>query len=180
MDTLSRSSFELLVRKITFILAGIGLLTASSYVAVPMLPVPITLQTVAVLLVGVMAGPRLGLAMIVSWLSLAAIGFPVLAGGKSGLAAFVGPTAGFLLAFPVAGFLSGLAVRSSARSHAERFGTFLGLHGFILLSGWAWLSTLIGAGAAFNVGVGPFLIGAVIKSGLAAALCTVFGPKQRS
>ena len=84
------------------------------------------------------------------------------------------------LAFPVAGFLSGLAVRSSARSHAARFGTFLGLHGLILLSGWAWLSTLIGASAAFAVGVGPFLIGAVIKSGLAAALCLVIGPKQRT
>ena len=179
MHTLTQSSFELLLRRVTFVLAGVGVLTASSYVSVPMLRVPITLQTLAVILVGALAGPRTGLVMIVSWLSLAAAGFPVLADGKSSLAAFVGPTAGFLLAFPVAGFLAGVMVRSLARGHVSRFASFLGLHAFILFAGWAWLATLIGADQAFAVGVAPFLIGAVIKSGLGTAIYALFAARTR-
>lgn len=179
MHTLTQSNLELIVRRLTFILAGIGLLTAASYASVPMLPVPITLQTLAVLLVGALAGPRLGLAMVVSWLSLAAAGFPVLSDGKAGLAAFVGPTAGFLLAFPVAAYLSGVIVRSAAKGHAGRFAGFLGLHAFILFAGWAWLATLIGADKAFSAGVAPFLIGAGIKSALGTAIYALFAGKAR-
>ena len=166
-------------RQAAFLLAGVGVLTASSYVAVPMVPVPVTMQTLAVLLVGAVAGPRMGLAMVVSWLALAAFGLPVLAGGKAGLLAFTGPTAGFLLAFPVTAFLAGLAVQTFARGHASRCASFLGLHGLILLAGWAWLATLVGAETAFLAGVAPFLVGALIKSALGAAILAVIPGKYR-
>lgn len=170
MQTTSMTDRLAPTRQIALLLAGVGVLTVSSYVAVPMVPVPVTMQTLAVLLVGALAGPRLGLAMIVSWLALAAFGLPVLSGGKAGLLAFTGPTAGFLLAFPLAGYLAGVAARTFARGHVSRFASFLGLHGVILLAGWAWLATLVGAEAAFLAGVAPFLVGAVIKSALAAAI----------
>ncbi|MEQ9314689.1 MAG: biotin transporter BioY [Henriciella sp.] len=166
------------LRNAAIFLAGIGVLTASSYVAVPMVPVPVTMQTLAVLLVGAVAGPRMGFAMIISWLALAAMGLPVLAGGKSGLLAFTGPTAGFLLSFPFAGYLAGLATRTLAKGHVSRFASFMGLHGIILLMGWAWLATIIGAQQAFVAGVAPFLVGAVIKSALGAAILAAFDRKN--
>lgn len=175
MQTSTMTDRTQLLRQSATFVCGVAVLTASSYVAVPMIPVPVTMQTLAVLLVGAVAGPRMGLAMIVSWLALAAMGMPVLAGGKAGLTAFVGPTAGFLLSFPVAGFLAGIAARTVASGHVSRFASFLGLHGLILFSGWAWLATLIGAQQAFAAGVAPFLVGALIKSGLGAAIMAAFG-----
>jgi biotin transport system substrate-specific component len=162
------------LRPMAVFLSGIAVLTASSWVAVPMVPVPVTMQTLAVLLVGAMAGPRLGLAMIVSWLGLAAIGAPVLADGKAGIAALVGPTAGYLLAFPAAGYLAGLGAKTVMRGHLSRLAGFLGLHGLILLAGWAWLSTITGPSEAFALGVVPFLAGTLIKSALGAAIMAAF------
>lgn len=179
MQTQTMTAPSSLLRQTVFLLCGVGVLTASSYVAVPMVPVPVTMQTLAVLLVGAVAGPRMGLAMIVGWLSMAALGLPVLAGGKAGLAAFVGPTAGFLLAFPVAGYLAGVATRTIAKGHVSRFAAFMGLHGLILLAGWSWLATIIGAETAFIAGVAPFLIGAVIKSALGAAIFAALPQKMR-
>lgn len=162
------------LRPAALFLSGIAVLTASSWVSVPMVPVPVTMQTLAVLLIGALAGPRLGLAMIVSWLGLAAAGAPVLADGKAGLTALVGPTAGYLLAFPVAGYLAGLGAKTVMRGHVSRFAGFLALHGVILLAGWAWLSTITGASEAFALGVVPFLVGTLIKSGLGAAVMAAF------
>ena len=154
---------------------AICVLTASSYVSVPMYPVPVTMQTLAVIMVGALAGPRLGAAMVLSWLGLAMMGAPVLAGGSNGLAAFAGPTAGYLAAFPVAALLAGYVVR--ATHPAMHFAGFLAIHALILAVGWAWLSGFMGAEAALAAGVTPFLIGALIKSGLGASLLVVL-PKR--
>lgn len=168
-----------ILRKTAILIAGVAVLTASSYAAVPMVPVPITMQTLAVLLVGAVAGPRMGLAAIVSWLGLAALGLPVLANGN-GAAAFIGPTAGFLFSFPIAGFLAGVANRTIAKSHVSRFGAFITLHLLILAMGWAWLATIIGPEAAFLSGVVPFIVGGVIKSALGAAILAALDKNGRS
>ena len=161
-------------------LAGIAALTASSWVSVPMYPVPVTMQTLVVLLLGALCGPRGGFAIVMAWLALSLTGAPVLAGGKSGLVAFAGPTAGYLAAFPVAAFLAGLLPRSEELSaHAVRFGGFLALHVLILTAGSGWLSTFIGAEAAIMSGVMPFLIGALLKSALGAALIAGFQQTTR-
>ncbi len=129
--------------------------------------------------VGAVAGPRMGLAAIVSWLGLAALGAPVLANGN-GAAAFVGPTAGVLFSFPIAGFLAGVATRTIAKSHVSRFGAFITLHLLILAMGWAWLATIIGPEAAFLSGVVPFIVGGVIKSALGAAILAALDKNGRS
>lgn len=153
--------------------AAIGLiaLTASSYASVPMYLVPMTLQTLAVLLTGAMAGPRLGAAIVLAWLVLALTGAPVLSGGKAGLAALTGGTAGFLLSFPVAAYFAGLLPLWRGRTgFARLMAAFLLLHGLILMAGWGRLSLMIGAEAAFTAGVAPFLPGAAVKSALAALI----------
>lgn len=151
--------------------AAIAILTLSSYVAIPMVPVPVTLQTLAVLLTGAVLGPRMGAAVVTAWLAMALAGAPVLAGGKMGLLAFTGPTAGYLLAFPAAAFLAGcLPKGQSLGANGLRLAGFLGLHGLILTAGWVWLSMAVGAETAFTAGVLPFMAGTLLKSALAATV----------
>lgn len=83
------------------VVAGTAILALASRVEVPMAPAPVTLQTLAVTLIGALYGWRLGAITVLAWLGQAAMGLPVLASGKFGLAPFVGPTAGYLFAFPL-------------------------------------------------------------------------------
>lgn len=152
------------------VLAGTGLLTLSSYIQVPMLPVPMTLQTLAVTLIGALYGWRLGTAAIVAWLMEAALGLPVLAGGAAGLPYFLGPTGGYLLAFPLAGALTGWLVERGWNRLLPVFVAMLLANVLCLAVGGAWLSVLIGPEKAFLAGVAPFALGAVVKSGLGAAI----------
>ncbi len=92
------------------VLFGTLVLAASSQVSVPMVPVPMTMQTLAVTLVGALYGWRLGGLTILVWLAQGALGLPVFAGGSGGFVRFFGPTAGYLLAFPIAGALTGWLV----------------------------------------------------------------------
>lgn len=156
--------------KLAAILAGSLFLTLSSYLEVPMIPVPVTMQTFAVALVGALYGWRLGGLTIVAWLMQGALGLPVLAGGAAGAAHFVGPTAGYLFAFPVAGMAVGwLAERGwNGRRPWRAFAAMLIGNGLCLVLGAAWLATLIGLEPAVMSGLAPFLIGAVLKAGLGA------------
>lgn len=156
--------------KLAAILAGSLFLTLSSYLEVPMIPVPVTMQTFAVALVGALYGWRLGGLTIVAWLMQGALGLPVLAGAAAGAAHFVGPTAGYLFAFPVAGMAVGwLAERGwNGRRPWRAFAAMLIGNGLCLVLGAAWLAALIGLEPAIMTGLAPFLIGAVLKAGLGA------------
>ena len=89
--------------------AGFALLIAlCARLTVPMVPVPMTMQTWAVLLAGVALGPRRGGAAVLLYLALALVGLPVLSDGASGSGPFTGPTAGYLIAFPLAAGLAGV------------------------------------------------------------------------
>ena len=173
------------LRPVAIGLAGIAALTASSWVSVPMFPVPVTMQTLVVLLLGVVCGARMGAGIVLAWLALSLTGAPVLANGASGLVAFAGPTTGYLVSFPLAAYLAGQLPRAKSWTGYAGLGLgFLGLHALILAMGWAWLSGLIGLEAAFMAGVAPFLIGAVMKSALGAALLAgltlTFGSEAQS
>ncbi len=84
-------------------------ITLGSYVEVPFYPVPMTLQTIAVLGTGLALGLRLGATAIGSFLALGALGLPVFAGGKGGLAVLAGPTGGYLIGFALAVVFCGWA-----------------------------------------------------------------------
>jgi len=150
-------------------------LAAQIRVPVPFTPVPLTLQTMVVLLAGVLLGPRLGAASQLTYLAMGIGGLPVFAGGQLGLAYLLGPTGGFLLAFPAAAFLAGLITRPGARRGlGDAVLLVVGLAAaslLILLSGAAWLTTLTGdLAGAIALGVVPFLIGDAIKVALAALI----------
>lgn len=151
-------------------------LAAQVRIPLPFTPVPVTLQDLAVLAVGGLLGPVLGTAALCSYLAMGLLGLPVFAGGGAGLAWLLGPTGGYLLAFPVAAYLMGTLAR--------RGGFVLALVGalagmvVIHLGGMAQLAVLTGDPAtAFALGSLPFLPVSALKIGLAAALVAGISPK---
>jgi biotin transport system substrate-specific component len=157
------------ILRVGVVLLGSWLLAASSWAQIPMVPVPMTLQTYALFAIAGLAGGRLALEILIVWLAQAAIGLPVLAGGAGGLESLTGPTAGFLAGMLVAAPLVG-RFAEARRGWSTLLLACLAGHALVLALGWAGL-VLSGLGptAAFTGGVLPFLIGAVVKS-LAAAL----------
>ena len=170
-DPLRLSSRPLAV-KAAFILAGTLVLALASQIAVPMVPVPITMQTFAVTMIGALYGWRLGVLTVLAWLGEAMIGFPVLANGTGGLAPFAGPTAGYLVAFPLMALMVGwLAERGWTGDNIVRsFAAHLAANAICLALGGLYLCSLIGAEKGWLLGVAPFILGAVLKSALAAAV----------
>ncbi|MDP9628129.1 UNVERIFIED_ORG: biotin transport system substrate-specific component [Ensifer adhaerens] len=158
--------------KALFVLLGTGFLALSSQISVPMVPVPVTMQTFAITMIGVIYGWRLGVATVLTWLTEAMLGLPVLANGAGGLAHFAGPTAGYLAAFPlVAGIAGWLAQRGWTGDRVVlSFSAHFAANMLCLAVGAAWLATLIGFEQAIALGAAPFVLGAVLKSALAAAV----------
>ncbi len=154
------------------LLFGTGVLALASQISVPMVPVPITMQTFAITMIGVLYGWRLGALTVLAWLGEAMMGLPVLANGGGGFAPFVGPTAGYLVAFPIIAALAGyLAEKGWTGSHmVKSFLAHLSANILCLAIGGAWLGYLIGAEKGLALGVTPFILGAVLKSALAAAV----------
>ena len=96
-----------LLRSVILVALGTALLTLSAKVNLPLPYVPMTLQTLVVLVIGAAYGWRLGSATLIAYLVEGAIGFPVFAGPAGGVAPFIGPTAGYLFGFVAAAFVTG-------------------------------------------------------------------------
>ena len=154
-------------------LAATGLLTLSAKIQVPMI-VPMTLQTLVVLVVGAAFGARLGALTLGLYLLEGALGLPVFAGTPEkglGLAYMMGPTGGYLLGFVAAAFVTGLlAERGLARGVLGTLAAMAIGHAVIFLFGFAWLAALFGAAKAYAIGVAPFFAATAIKTALGAAL----------
>ncbi len=159
-----------LTQKAVAVVLGTIALAIASRIEVPMLPVPITMQTFAVTMIGALYGWRLGTLTVLAWLGEAMMGLPVLASGKAGLAPFFGPTAGYLLAFPLMAALTGfLAERGwNGKRMGLAFVSMLAGNLLCIAIGGAVLAAMIGGEKGLALGVTPFLLGAVLKSGLAA------------
>jgi biotin transport system substrate-specific component len=158
------------------VLCGALFLAASSYISVPMVPVPVTMQTYAVMLVGALAGWRYGALIVLVWLAAGLAGLPVLAGGAGGVAHFIGPTAGYLASFPfAAAFCGWMAERGWTGRLGLSFLGFLLAQAICLVPGALWLATFVGPAKALAFGVTPFLVGAVIKAALAVATIAIVG-----
>ena len=164
------------VVQIVAVLLGTAILTASSWVTVPLYPVPITLQTLAVTLIGAVYGGRLATLTVLAWLAEAVVGLPVLANGAGGLAYMMGPTGGYLVAFVVAAGLVGWVADRGilGRSPYHALATMVFANALIRIIGGLWLATLIGVQAGWTKGVAPFLVGGLVKAALAAGLVEAF------
>jgi len=168
------------LRYIVLAVVGTGLIVLSARIQVPFWPVPMTMQTFAILVIGMAYGARLGGATVLLYLAEGALGLPVFAGG-GGIAYFTGPTTGYLVGFLAAAVIVGaLAERGWDRSVsktllANTLGTLV-----IFIPGVLWLAAFLmrangldaptGLMSAWTAGALPFLAGAAAKIALAAAV----------
>jgi biotin transport system substrate-specific component len=151
---------------------GSALLAVSAHVAVPMLPVPITLQTLAIPLLVLALGRNLAVMATLLYLAEGALGLPVFAPvmGPPGL---IGPTAGYLWMYPVAAFVTGLLLdRGLVTTYAGRWAAIFAGTVLVFAGGVWWLSAVYAFNPtqAFAAGVAPFIIGDLLKVSIAAAL----------
>jgi biotin transport system substrate-specific component len=161
------------LRRIGAALLGTAILTLSSYIQVPMFPVPMTMQTLAVTMIGAAFGWRLGAATVLAWLAEAAIGLPVLVPDAS-----LPVTAGYLFAFPIMAALTGyLAERGWNRHLALAFLSMLAGNALCLALGGAWLAVMIGPEKAFLFGAAPFVLGGIVKSAIGATALNLLARK---
>lgn len=152
--------------------AAVALLIAASKVSFAIGPVPLTMQTFAVALVGAWLGTRQGVAAVTVYLALGFAGLPVFATPLCGPAALMGPTAGYLVSFPLAAAISGF-LAEKGWTGKKVFASFINQYAsniFIVFFGALWLSASIGVEKAVTVGFLPFVIGALLKAVLGTAV----------
>ncbi len=185
--TLSHALFPARTRlsQVAMVLLGSLFIAIAAQISVPMFPVPMTLQTLAVLIVGLTFGSRLGLATLLVYLGEGAMGLPVFAKGLNGVA-FFGPTAGFLIGFVFLAWFVGLAVEKGwAKGLLRTAGVCLAGSAAIYIPGILWPMALAGAagveaswiGQAFGsyywtYFIAPFIVGDTVKAVLAALIVT--------
>jgi biotin transport system substrate-specific component len=156
------------------ILLGSLFLAICSWISVPMVPVPVTMQTFGFLVLGAMCGWRLAFSASLVYLVEGALGLPVFAGGAAGAHHLLGPTGGYLISFPLAAaFIGYLAEKGWTVGLLRSIGVMLLGHGFILTIGTAYLATKIGMDLALAVGFAPFIVGSILKSALASSIIAV-------
>ncbi|TVS05452.1 MAG: biotin transporter BioY [Rhodobacteraceae bacterium] len=166
---------DTLARKLAMVLFGSVLVGMSAQVSVPMYPVPMTLQTLAISLIGLTYGARLAGVTLAAYLAQAAAGLPFFAGGASGVVYLFGPTGGFLFGFVAMAWLTGwLVERGLSRGFGRLFlAAFIpALLLFIPGVLWVWIITPLDLNAAIMGGAVPFQLGGVVKSAVAALIVT--------
>ncbi len=149
---------------------GTGLLCLCTQVNIPLHPVHISLQTVAVLIIGLTFSKVDALRSVASYLALGAMGAPVFSYYSGGVTKLMGPTGGYLF-----GFLAAVWVMCTLRERITRMGTketfLVALVGSatVFLLGMPWLSTFVGWNAAITAGLVPFILPGIVKSVLVAS-----------
>jgi len=145
-------------------------IAAQIAIPVPFSPVPLTMQPLAVLIVGVALGSRRGGTAAALYLAEGLSGLPVFAQGHGGPLWLVGPTAGYLWAYPAAAWLAGwFSERGWASSVARSLAGMLAALAVIYAGGWSWLAVAAGPRAAFAMGIAPFLLADALKVAVGAA-----------
>ena len=166
MEAISKTlSIEKIIKLILITIVGSILITISAKIKIPFYPVPMTMQTFVILLIGITLGYKVGIATVMLYLLEGIIGLPVFASSPEkgiGIAYFIGPTMGYLIGFLVAVYFAGLF-----KYDKGLINTFLKLIfsvSFIYILGLIWLGTLIGWDKPiFKLGAKPFLLAELFK-----------------
>lgn len=164
-----------LAKQAVLVILGIAALAIFTKIKVPMWPVPITMGTFAVLTIGAAYGPRLGLTTILGYMIVGALGFDIFANSTAelnGLSYMMGGTGGYLVGYVLATVALGMAARAGwDRSFGKMALALLVGNALIYVPGLIWLGQLYGWDKPILAwGLTPFLIGDVLKLGLAAVL----------
>ena len=163
------------VQAIVLVLAGTAILAISAKTQVPFWPVPMTLQTLAVMAIAAAYGSNLAVATVIAYIAEGLVGIPVFAGAAAGPAYVLGPTGGFLLAFVVGAAIVGFAAdRGDSRSFAKLAIAMVLADVVIFALGLVWLGAAvpkIGYSAKLlSIGLYPFVLGDLLKIALASML----------
>ena len=172
-DVLRPAGRQRLFYEIGLIVGGSILVSLFAKIAVPLpfSPVPITGQTLAVLLIGALFDSWRGALTMLAYLSEGMLGLPVFAGGSGGISHLLGPTGGYLFGFVAAAFVTGMLSEKGWDRKAKT--TFLAMligDMAIYIFGLSWLSYFIGYRKILEVGLYPFIPGDILKICLATAL----------
>jgi biotin transport system substrate-specific component len=185
MQTLSvpweRHSVSSRTRQILLVIGGslAVALCARITIPLPFTPIPLTLQNLGVLLVGLLLGSRRGFAALALYLAEGVMGLPVFSPtGPGGIAQLLGPTGGFLLAYPVVAFVAGYVIEHGRKTFTRAaIGGLLG-EVVLFLGGLSWLAVLTHSVAqAFRWGLYWFLFAEVIKVMMAAGIAARWGSR---
>jgi biotin transport system substrate-specific component len=154
-------------------------LGAYAMVPLPWTPVPMTLQPLVVILAGALLGPMLGAAAMSTYLVIGALGLPVFSGGGAGVAWLMGPTGGYLLAYPAAALVTGWLAGGRDAGAVRLFGALAAGIAVVYLGGVAQLALLTGGTPAslLALGVLPFVAGDLVKVVLALLVALRLRPK---
>lgn len=159
-------------------LAGFALLVVAAQISIPLHPVPITLQSMMVLLIGLKFSRRSALSSVALYLFAGALGAPVLQGWSGGLTTLIGATGGYLL-----GFFAAVYVMTTLRNHL-RLDSLPGMllnctlgTAIVLGLGVLWLATFVGFAPAIQLGLVPFVLPGVVKAGLLCASLRYLSPR---
>ena len=165
MELIKNFKNNILIKNLFLAILGTILLTLSSKIKIPFWPVPMTMQTFVVLLIGVLYGWKLGVLTVSLYLIQGLVGLPVFAGTPEkglGLVYFTGPTMGYLIGFLVAVYLSGFFNYNN--NFFKNFIKLVFSVSFIYLLGLIWLGFLIGWDKPiFKLGAQPFLLAELFK-----------------
>ena len=170
-----QTGLALRVKQLVLVAAGIATLVLAAKIKIPMFPVPMTMGTFAVLSIGAAYGTRLGLATILGYMLVGALGFDVFAGSSaevSGLGYMMGSTGGYLVGYVLAVVALGALARKGWDRARGKMALALVLgNALIYVPGLIWLTVLYGLEAPIlSWGLTPFLLGDVVKLALAALL----------
>jgi len=155
------------LRDAALIVIGVVFIALGAQVRIhlPFSPVPVTMQTFAVLLAGALLGRQRGTAATLAYLTSGLLGLPVFNGWSGGASHLLGPTGGYLVGFVAAAYVTGALIERGWHTHA--FTTFLALlvgDSVIYLCGLPWLAAFVGTEKAIALGLWPFLLGDLVKT----------------
>ena len=162
----------------TSMIAALIIIGAYISIPLPFSPVPIAMSNLFVILGGLLLGKKWGFTSVAIYLFLGIIGLPVFAGGKGGLAHFIGPTGGYLIGFAVAAFIVGAIVEMG--KHSILKDSLAVLIGFTIIFAfgvpWLMYTLKLSLGETLTAGVIPFIPGAIFKSIVVVGLAKIIRP----
>jgi len=167
---LTANIFPVSLQSVAAVIGGVALLTLSAKIQIPFWPVPLNLQTMAVMALALGLGPRLAVATFAAYLAAGAAGLPVFAGSPErgvGLLYIAGPTGGYLMGMLAASWTTGQI--GAGRGLALQLGAMLAGMALVYGLGVAWLSLFVPAPRLLAEGIAPFILGDLVKIGLVAA-----------